>query len=405
MENPESVKVSFLGRGLAVLLVLFIIPANYILQEVLRTASDDLIVSIQKLRTDFLDDFFKLVLYIGNNLTLVVVPPIIYNLYDTRRAVKQIFVNCFGMYVFSVIALLTKEPRPYWDNSRVKGISCEDGYGSPCLELFIASVLYSSYSIEIFHRRKKTYKIIPYTITAVVVILIAFGALYLGQNYPTQIFVTYCYTYVYVTIIFTFDDELMKITLKSCFNYQQNRKYSVHWFAATLFLFTGVITIYDIVTLNKPVNLIWIKNAYSDCNFSRDIGGGPSFERSAWIFYSLGMVYGCMQCSKNLSMYWWNTNYWKRFLRAIISTGISLAIFFLFSKTYTDLTPGPNTTTEYMFRDAIPYFLMAYLISGVLPIIFARYHLALPLLPDVDNEAKLMKHDETYLFGRGTLIN
>lgn len=393
MENDNPVKVPIVGRGIAVVLVLFIIPANYIFHEALLTPSNHFIISLQRLRTDSLDEFFKLVIYIGNNLTLVVVPSIIYNLYDTRRAVKQIFVNCFGMYFYSLIALFTKEPRPYWIDSNIKGINCEDGFASPFLELFLATVLYSSYSIEIFHKRKIKYKAIAYTVTAVFVILIAFGGLYLGQNYPHQIFITYCYTYVYVTIIFTLDREILQIVVLSCFNYKKNRKFKVHWLIATLFLLTGVVAVFDIVTLDKAINIEWVKNAYKDCHFHSDIGGGPNLQKSGWIFYNLGIVYGCMLSSKTLSMYWWDTAYWKKIIRVIISSVVSLGLFFFFSNFYLELIPSSDNTTTYIFHNAIPYFLMAYLISGLLPIVFAKISLAQPLGPEVDQESILQTYD------------
>ena len=381
MDETNNVKVSFLRKGIAVVLILFLIPADYILKNAVLGVSNDFIIQIQRLRSNSLDDFFTFINYVGSNLTLVIIPPAIYNLYDVRRAVKQIFVNCFGMYVYSIIALLTKEPRPYWVDSNIKGISCEDGYASPFLELFLAAVLYSSYSIEIFHSKENKYKATAYTITAIFVILIAFGGIYLGLNYPHQIFVTYCYTYVYVTIIFDLDEEIMKISMLSCFNYKVNRKYMIHWFIATLFLLTGVVSVYVIITLDDNVSISWIKNAYKDCNRNQNIGGGPNFQKSGWIFYNLGMVDGCMLCSKHLSMTWWNTPYWKRLVRSTISIGLSLGIFFLFRKLYLEIIPAANNTTEYTFQIAIPYFFMAYCVFGLLPIGFSRINLALDLKP------------------------
>lgn len=334
MDKPSNFKVSFLGRGFAVVLVLFIIPANYILRELVMKSSNNLIISIQKLRTPSLDSFFEVALYIGSNLLLVIVPPAIYNLYNVRRAVKQILINCFGMYVYSIIALLTKEPRPYWQDSHIHGISCEEGYASPFLELFLAAVLYSTYSLEIFHKQQIRYRIIAYAITGFFVILLAFGGIYLGQNYPQQIFVTYCYTYVYVTTIISFDDEIMRISIKSCFDYKRNRKFQVHWFAATLFLLLGAISVYNVITLSNGVNIIWLKNAYKDCDFKNAIGGSANLDKSAWIFYNLGTVNGCMLCSKHVHEQWWDTLYWKRFVRFIISAGVSLGIFFMFGNLY-----------------------------------------------------------------------
>jgi hypothetical protein len=375
MNDQSNVKVSFLGSGLAVVLILFIIPGSYLLRETLIQNSSNLIVRIQHFRNDSLTSFFKTTLYIGSNYLLVVVPPMLFHIYNAPRAVKQTFVNCFGMYFYSIVALITKEPRPYWITSRIHGLSCETGFASPFLELYLAAVLYGSYSIEIFHRQHHRYKGLAYAITGTVVVLMAFGGIYLGQNYPHQIFVTYCYTYVYVTTAFTFDEEIMKISMTSCFNYWQNRKYQVHWFAATLFLLLGAVSVYDVITLDGQIEIEWIKNASQDCELSINIGGASNFLRSAWVFYSLGVVFGCMFSAKWLPMEWWRTSYLKRIIRGVISAGVSVGIFYLFRKKYTETIPDKNTTSVYVFQCCVPYFIMAFCVFGALPVAFTKVKL------------------------------
>lgn len=330
MEAQKLVKVPFLARSLAVVLILIIIPGNYLLKEMVNEFSSSVIISTQKLRNPILDNFFRTVLYIGSTLTLVVVPPIIYNLYDVRRAVKQTLINCFGMYVYSIIALITKEPRPYWSDSSIKGIYCEGGYASPFLELFVAAVLYGSYSIEIFSRTHTKLRLLAYISTLIVVITLAFGGIYLGSNYPQQIFITYCYTYVYLTTTFAFDASIMQLATSTCFNYKKNRKNSIFFLIGTFFLMLGSIAVYQTITLSSEVSIKWIKNANNDCENS-SVGGSANFLKSGWIFYNLGMVFGCMLTSRKMSMFWWNTRWWKRLIRCIISSGFSLSIFFLFS--------------------------------------------------------------------------
>lgn len=330
MENNQFVKVSFFARSLAVILILFIIPGNYILKEVINEYSSSLIIRLQKLRNPGLDYFFRSVLYNGSTFTLIIVPPVIYNLYDIRRAVKQTLINCFGMYVYSIVALITKEPRPYWSDSKIKGIYCDGGYASPFLELFVAAVLYGSYSIDVFSRTRSKLKILAYIITTLIIITLAFGGIYLGSNYPQQIFITYCYTYVYLTCIFTFDDRIMNLTILTCFNYKKNRKNSIFYLITTFFLLFGAISVYSTITLSSEISIKWIKNANKDCG-SSSVGGSDNFLKSAWIFYNLGVVFGCMMTSKVMSMFWWNTKWWKRIVRCVVSAGVSVGIFFLFS--------------------------------------------------------------------------
>ena len=325
-----KVQVPFKARSFAVILILFVIPGNYVLKDLLNSISIPIITLIQSTRSPHLDQFFRITLYIGNNLTLVLVPPIIYNLYDVRRAVKQTFINCFGMYVYSIIALITKEPRPFWSDSSIKGILCEGGYASPFLELFTASVLYGSYSIELFSHISPLIKKISYLVTASIVIILAFGGIYLGSNFPQQIFVTYCYSYVYLTFVFTFDNAIMDLTMKTCFDYRKNKKNSIFFIVFTLFLLIGVVAVYGVITLAKEVDIKWIKNSHEDCGNLASVGGTANLNKAAWIFYNLGVVFGCMFCSRNMSMFWWSTCWWKRVIRCFGSAGVSIAIFYVF---------------------------------------------------------------------------
>ena len=54
--------------------------------------------------------------------------------------------------------------------------------------------------------------------------------------------------------------------------------------------------------------------------------------------------------------------------------------------------------TEFTFRLAIPYFLMAYLTFGLLPFMFAKMRLAVNLKNSVDDESKLKDFDPSFIF-------
>jgi len=382
--QSNLVKTSLLVKGMALLLLMFIIPLQELMNKPLMDWGIGVVYSIQQIRTPSADNFFKVIFVLSDNVMLLSVFPAFYNLYDSRRAIKLIIMTSFSSYVWSFLALLYGGPRPYWVSEKVSGINCENGYGNPCGETFLGTVLLCTVAIEFFHERKLAYKSVAYTLTLLFLGLLSFSGLYLGEHFPHQLFLSLCYAFVYVTLCFAFDKKLLTFVMKSCFYYNRNRKNTVFWFIATLMMLLAIITIFDLVDNNRLVNIKWIKNATQNCHFKYQIGGAPSFYRSAWIFYNLGVVMGTMHTSKYLSQFWWHVDFWKRWVRTVVSVGLSLGIYFLFQ-----LLETYDTTTDFTFHYVFPYFIIAYLYSGVLPVIFAKAKLALNVKPLVDSENEL----------------
>ncbi|CAG9321596.1 unnamed protein product [Blepharisma stoltei] len=386
--DDTLVKTSILVRILALVTLLFIIPLEGLLREVLSNWGTGFIYDLQQDRTDSGKDFFRLVSYLGTEWMLIAVAPAFYHLCDPRRGIKVIFISCFSMYLYSFIALFYKEPRPFWVDDDLRSVLCRSGYANPAAEILLGSVLYCTTAIEFFHRSR--FRILAYSLTVTLLILLSCGTVYLGEYFPHQIFITFCYAFIYLTALFVFDKLMMDFTLKSCFNYKTNRVYVVYWFIVTMFLLLGVVSIYDIVTLNHATDISWIKNATTHCNWNYDVGGASTFYKSAWIFYNLGFVTGSMFTAKYLSMFWGCTSLWKSFLRYAISAGISIGIYKLFS-----LIVAEDTTTEYMWKYAFPLFLIAYICAGLLPLFFSKIQLALDVPPDIDEENELKSIGKT----------
>lgn len=170
-----------------------------------------------------------------------------------------------------------------------------------------ATILYTTLIIEFLHKREDYSKYVAYTLTLVILWLLGFGRLYLGENYPHQILLGLCYGFIYVTLCFAFDKKLLKLSVKSCFNWEKNRKNLVYWFGVTIFLLLGVVATFDVITLARTTNISWKLHALNHCNKNYSVGGAASFYQSSWIFYNLGLVAGCMNSSRYLTLFWWHT--------------------------------------------------------------------------------------------------
>jgi len=336
--EDQLVTVPLLVKGLALLVLVLVLPLELILRGTIEDVGERIVLHIQKSRTESSDNFFRYLSYIANNVFLLAVAPALYHIYDPRRAIRLILIWCFSMYLGSLISLIYGEPRPYWSDKDIKGISCDNGFGLPSPECMLGTVVYGSLSVEFFQKKDKWIKTIVYSCTYIILGTLGYGGIYMGEHYPHQVFISYCYGYVFIIICFAFDKKIMNLTMKSCFRYKANKKYSVYWYIGTLFLLLGAIAIYDEITLTSNIDIRWISNASKDCNLKNDVGGSTSFYRSAWIFYNFGLVAGSMHLSKKLTMFWWLTDYWRRWVRFAISVGFSLGVYYLFGNSYLSFT-------------------------------------------------------------------
>mmetsp|Transcript_34435 Transcript_34435/g.60387 ORF Transcript_34435/g.60387 Transcript_34435/m.60387 type:complete len:88 (-) Transcript_34435:325-588(-) len=76
---------------------------------------------------------------------------------------------------------------------------------------------------------------------------------------------------------------------------------------------------------------------------------------------------------------WWRTDRYKRYLRAFIASGIIVSMYFLFG-----LIPNQDTTTEYTFNYALPYYFSGGLVT--LPLVWVCSHIGL-----VNKQYRLMR--------------
>ena len=109
----NSIYIPFLIRGTAAFLLVFIVPLEFIIRNVIDDSQNTLITDIQAMRTDNLDNFFKFVSLTGTRLMILVALPLFFNCTDTVITFKLSFVSCHALFLYSFVAVLFLEPRPY----------------------------------------------------------------------------------------------------------------------------------------------------------------------------------------------------------------------------------------------------------------------------------------------------
>lgn len=368
--GTSFIYIPLLVRGIAVILVIFLIPLEFILRNLLISHEDSLIEYIQTSESESLNYFFKAAIYTGNHVIIVLILPILYNCIDTVITFKITIVTCHVLYLYSFIAVLFTEPRPYWVHSNIKGINCQDGFGTPSEEVLLAMVFYTCFIIEVIERNYKALRYFCFILVALWICLLAYTEMYLGENFPHQIAVTLCLGYIYLTVVLSLDSFISNISLTSCYYTNKNRPMKVYWFISNMALLLIIIVLNVNVNADNDTSITWIKNAYKECKFTKDIGGAYSFNQSSWILYNTGAVFGSMLASKKLPFGWWKTTWRLKLFRSIISSGVSFGIFIGFNSIETY-----DETSQYTFNYTIPAFLCAYISFGVLPIIFQKISL------------------------------
>ena len=242
-------------KVLAGILLLFILPLEYLISDSLNNTEKSGMTSIQHNRNQTTVNFFKALIYVDNHAYLIVVFPVLYHFYDPRKAAKITFVVCFAMYLYSFLAMLYVEPRPFWFSADIKGEICLSGFGNPVLEVMLVTVLFVYTATEIFRNRSLKEQLISYFFCTALITLYFASGIYLGENFPHQSIVTICFSFVYLTIAYTLDKYITLISMKCCFGYNENRKNSVYCFLATNALLLAVVSVKNLITEQKGISI------------------------------------------------------------------------------------------------------------------------------------------------------
>ena len=377
------VHVNTYVKGLAAVVLLFIIPLEIILRQALERNEGDWMLSLQKqITSESSRNFFKVASLLGNRWIYLGVSPVLIHCVSPLKGLKIVVVAGFAMYCQGVLALLYYEPRPAWVRDDIRNYTCEQGFGMPSASLFLFSVLSVYLLVQYLHAAQVS-KVAVYTLVIALVTLLSFARVYLGNNFLHQVVITLCYIFVYVTAALALDQTLTKLIDKSAFNYPENKEMAVYWIIVTFILLLVAIAIYDIIVLNRTLNIHYIRNANIDCSVSNDLGAPYTFEQTAYIFYNLGAVTGCLLITKRHSRKWWKTEMWKRGVRAVVMLGGTIGVYFLLQA-----IPMDAGTCSYVFRFALMNYACAW--AGTAGLSLLSKHI--PLFKDSDEVSDASSH-------------
>ena len=334
ISSKPPIQTNVYIKAFAGLVLLFMMPLEGMLQSALCRSGAESVLDLQEgLGTPSGYHFFQALSYLGSDWVLLMLPPVLYHSFNPKIAVKVTLVLCMSLYIDSIINMIYCEPRPFWLLSDITGQICPEGYASPAPELTMFNVAYFYTAIQLTRDMDIYVQFGVYSVGAAVTLLLAFGFVYLGVLFVHQAIMTVCFDFMYLTMCLTIDSVLTRITKVSAFGYTSNRVNTVYWFVITIALMVGSIAVYDLITIQVMINIMWVENATDDCNIEFDVGSDYSFFVSASVFYSFGLMLGSMHLGKVLKEDWWVAALWRRAIRILLSCGLTLGLYFLFSTT------------------------------------------------------------------------
>ncbi len=139
----------------------------------------ELIIIIQKIRTVFLDHFFKAVSALGTDFFYMLVLPLLYWCVEKRHALRLFYLLMFSSWLNSVSKDAMKQPRPYHLDPTVK-VGHTGGPGLPSGHAQGSLVVWGFLALWV---RKRWFTFF----CIFIIMIIAFSRMYLGVHFPTDI--------------------------------------------------------------------------------------------------------------------------------------------------------------------------------------------------------------------------
>lgn len=363
LSKPTSYKLYL--KGSLVLLLIIILPLQLIMSEALQNAESEILYKIQSsMFSPELTWIGNVFLYVGRPNSLCVMGPVLYHMMNPRFGIKVIMVNCIIIYVQCITKMIYCEPRPYWVNDKIEGLGCERGYGSPSNQVVFALTGYVYILANIDYKDRWVIKSLAMIVAILINAMIFFFEIYLGDQFIHQIFISICYAWVFLVISISLDSYINRLVFKSAVDYTRSRSYVVYWFLITMGLLTFSIFIFSMI---RPVSVLWISNAKNYCELTFDLGSSYTFFHTSFIFYNLGVISGSLFTHSHFGEYWYETGVVTRAIRSAISLVMTAVIWYLFCKIYLDSIPTVDTSTRFVFNNAIPLYLIGLFFTGVLP--------------------------------------
>jgi hypothetical protein len=187
-----------------------------------------------------------------------------------------------------------------------------------------------SISIEYLHNFRR--RMMVYSMTGLLILFMSFGFIYLSENYPHQIVTSLFFTIILITLSYSSEKNLLKLSNRSCYKYHKNRVSIIYWIIAcfSMICLFGAI---DLMVLSfHPISPKTINDSTEHCPNDYDPNGDANVRSCVSVLYILGYIIGALIGSDKISIYYTMTNFWKRFLRFFLTSSACYGLYYAFCK-------------------------------------------------------------------------
>ena len=256
----------------AFLLIIFVVLER-IFSSNLHGGEDDMIIWLQQAFgvgynsfPPYLSPFLLLESHLKFSLLLAHAFVILYYLMSPVVCLKIMHVTLNALLIFAILETLFGEPRPFWMNADINGVTCQGSYGFPSFSLFGTTflIIYTIYCFKHQYVGREDLqfsliqKILIYTALFLLVNAIILTKVLTGSIFFTQALVTLGYVVATYAMVVLFNKSLTSLIEKSSMNVQAAKRYTIFWL---LYLITvGAISAFIYNWADDYIDITYAEN-------------------------------------------------------------------------------------------------------------------------------------------------
>lgn len=288
---------------------------------------------LSEIRTPFLDQFFQLVTYLGEELLVLVIICTLYWCVDKRFAYQLGFTYFTAGLFIQSLKITFRIPRPWVLDPNFKAVESAipsaTGYSFPSGHTQSATALYASFASI----AKKNWQKIGFILCF---LFVGFSRMYLGVHTPKDVLVSMCISLLFTWLVWRFQTFLL------------DKKQYTKMIAIILALISAAVIIYSLVLLNQGI--IDLKYAADCCKAS---GAGLGFAVGFYV----------ERCHMDFDTK--TKTIWGQILKLVFGLGGALFIKLI----------TPHLIGESIVAEMIEYFILVLWVLVIYPCVFSRFSL------------------------------
>ena len=179
---------------------------------------------------------------------------------------KIMYVHLNACVVVAMLEILFGDPRPFWSDSSIIGISCANSYGFPSYNVFCFTLLimYTGFCYntdEEDEGENNILKTIIWIVMLIILIFYSFLEILNGDNYTSQVILGMLYGFLMYYMAIFFDKSIDNLVLKSTIQTDSSKRYYIFWMVYLIIIGAVGAMLYQTSDTFLPIE--WFQNYVS----------------------------------------------------------------------------------------------------------------------------------------------